>query len=216
MKRLRIILTVLILITPAVAWGNVPEPRLDIRLLDPSSAFSILHLSDNKLTLPHSQRGRHLIVLPAYRGSEARPDNKRARDETSSRQVITSNRSRVTMLSYLCGNLVTGVDVVAELKAIRKSFRIRGPGRSAGKVRTGRTGSGWRVELGFLPVDDMEITARIGNKGNRLTENDYTFGLNTVADDVGVRTAYHRGELDVRVGNVHLGNDLSARLMISF
>jgi hypothetical protein len=220
-KLTRIIIIIITLLAPAAAKASLYDARLELFAAelevnlqaDLYAQASLINQADNyqwrTMVLgevgPVNAPGKERMVHVSLPHEDAADHTRR----------ISSNRSRVTMLSYLCGELITGVDVVAEVKSLRKSFRVKKAARSTGRKNTVRTRSGWKLQLGYMPSDELEVLTFVDGSGSFL-DRSWTFGVNTVSDDVGVKTAYHDGELDVRVGNVKLGQELSAKIVMKF
>jgi len=87
-----------------------------------------------------------------------------------SRRIVSSNAAQVSMVSYLCSELLTGVDVYKEFKEISKGMWNNYLDNN--KTLVNDTGSSWNFNLN-VRTGDVSLKATINN-------GDLGFGMGKV------------------------------------
>jgi hypothetical protein len=171
--RLVTVLTILVLlITKSVAWGSISESRLVVSgNLVVSSAFDLSvdlnSLGGRKSRFEELLRTGYMDLEGTARDLTVDSDN------NSTRKEITSSRVQTSMVSFLFGELFTGVDIYSELKEV--SDRLSGGSNSSTRTASKSSGGSWNLNL----------TVRAADMGVKTTfsSGETDFGMARMGDD---------------------------------
>ncbi len=218
MRRIAL-LTLTILIFPALCWGSVsPDPNLELDGVE-WTAFRL----DLGSSLTANNPVRYRMDLPLVEQARAAGYiswiNSLGNVPTTGRQ---DPDDMVSMASFLWAELMGGVDVVAEVKMFSRQVRSRGR-----KVRSVRTIARkkpaprcrWKIIVACRVDDNLELAARLNATGNLFRENRVAWQLSAadvLPDELGLTTVYRNGRFMIEADDVTLTETAMAKVVVRF